>query len=141
MRRNGVPIAQLSPQSASELADMPSGGSSAGPGIRGGDKAGGHRIGIRLRKTHRGRPRKKVAKAAAAADNANQIHGSETLAGRVNVRKGGELRLKCVASGIRRRGAFCVFSGSPHFRLQVEPFVRGRISLQLAGIPSCTSLV
>ena len=130
MRRNGVPIAQLSPQSASELADMPSGGSSAGPGIRGGDKAGGHRIGIRSRRTDRGTPRKKVAKAAAAADNANQIHRSETLAGRVNVRKGGELRLKCVASGIRQRGAFRDISGSPHFRLRMEPFLRSRNSLQ-----------
>ena len=88
MRRKGVPIAQSSPQSASELADMLSGGSSAGPGIRGGDTAGGHRIGIRSRRTDRGRPRRKVAKAAAAADNVDQTYRSETLAGRVSVGKG-----------------------------------------------------
>ena len=88
MRRKGVSIAQLIPQGAFQLAGMLSGCSSAGAGIGGGNKAGGRRIGIGPRRTERGRPRKKAAQAAAAADNVDQTYRSETLAGRVSVGKG-----------------------------------------------------
>ena len=68
-------------------------------------------------------PRTKTAEVAAAAESLGQIHKLETLAGKGNVWKGSELSPKCVETGVRYTGAFCVLPGRPRPPLTAGAFL------------------
>ena len=56
-----------------------------------------------------------MAEVAAKAESIEDGEGLEAPAGSANVLRSCELGLKCVASGVRRRGRFCEIRGRQHF--------------------------
>ena len=85
--RRGVSMAQLNPQDARQLADMPAGDSTAGASIRGTSKRVPTELALGTEEQIEGDARMKMAKVAAAPHSVDQIHKFETIAGRVTMLK------------------------------------------------------